>query len=105
VENTEEYYQKFFYIYYRMMCDLVYSEVRHSTGATDVTITTPEYVYVVEIKINASPEVALNQIDEKGYAVPYMEGRRSVYKVGVDFSTKERTISDWKVVEAKGLTE
>jgi len=42
---------------------------------------------------------------EKGYAVPYMEGRRSVYKVGVDFSTKERTISDWKVVEAKGLTE
>jgi hypothetical protein len=30
-----------------------------------------------------------------------MADSRAVYKVGVKFSTKERTISDWKVVEAK----
>jgi hypothetical protein len=81
-----------------MMCDQVHAEVRNSTGATDVTITTPNYVYVVELKINSTPEVALKQIDEKGYAAPYMEGSRAVYKVGVNFSTKERTISGWTVV-------
>jgi hypothetical protein len=94
---TEEYYQKFFFLYFRMMCDLVYAEVRNSTGATDVTITTPEYVYVVELKIDSTPEVALKQIEDKGYAVPYLEGSRKVYKVGVNFSTKERTLSEWKV--------
>jgi hypothetical protein len=100
-ESTEEHYQKLFFLYFRMMCDLVHAEVRNSTGATDVTITTPGYVYVVELKIDSTPEVALNQIDEKQYAVPYMEGSRTVYKIGVNFSTKTRTISDWKVVEAK----
>jgi hypothetical protein len=99
VTATEEYYQKFFFLYFRMMCDLVYAEVRNSTGATDVTITTPEYVYVVELKIDSTPEVALKQIEDKGYAVPYLEGSRKVYKVGVNFSTKERTLSEWKVVE------
>jgi hypothetical protein len=104
-EATEEHYQKFFFLYFRMMCDQVHAEVRNSTGATDVTITTPNYIYVVELKIDSTPEVALKQIEEKGYAVPYMEGRRAVYKVGVDFSTQERTITGWKVVEAKGITE
>jgi hypothetical protein len=99
VTATEEYYQKFFFLYFRMMCDLVYAEVRNSTGATDVTITTPEYVYVVELKVNTNPEVALKQIDDKGYAVPFMEGKRKVYKIGVNFSTQERSISEWKVVE------
>jgi hypothetical protein len=100
-EATEEHYQKFFFLYYRMMCDLVHAEVRNSTGATDVTITTPNYVYVVELKINSTPEVALSQIEEKQYALPYMEGRRAVYKIGVNFSTETRTLSGWKVVEAK----
>jgi flagellin-specific chaperone FliS len=104
-EATEEHYQKLFFLYFRMMCDLVHAEVRNSTGATDVTITTPNYVYVVELKINSTPEVALKQIDDKGYAVPYMEGRRAVYKIGVNFSSETRTISEWAVVEAKGITE
>jgi hypothetical protein len=104
IEATEEHYQKFFFLYYRMMCDLVHAEVRNSTGATDVTITTPNYVYVVELKINSTPEVALQQIEDKGYAVPFMEGRRAVYKIGVNFSTETRTISEWKVVEAKGMS-
>jgi hypothetical protein len=50
-------------------------------------------------------EVALSQIDEKGYAVPYMAGEQAVYKVGVVFSTKEKTLSEWKVVELKGGDE
>jgi hypothetical protein len=104
MEATEEHYQKFFFLYFRMMCDLVHAEVRNSTGATDVTITTPNYVYVVELKINSTPEVALQQIDDKGYAVPFIEGKRAVYKIGVNFSTETRTITEWKVVEAKGMS-
>jgi hypothetical protein len=49
--------------------------------------------------------VALKQIDEKAYAIPFLEGRRAVYKIGVNFSTETRTISEWKVVEAKGITK
>jgi hypothetical protein len=81
------------------MCNLVNSEVRNSTGATDVVITTPSYIYVIEIKVDSTPEIALSQIEEKGYTVPYLAGPRKVIKVGVNFSTKDKTLSDWEVVE------
>jgi hypothetical protein len=99
METTEQYYQDLYHFFFSMMCNLVNSEVRNSTGATDVIITTPMYIYVVEIKIDSTPEVALSQIDEKGYAVPYLTGPRKVIKVGVNFSTEEKTLSDWKVME------
>jgi hypothetical protein len=102
LQTTEQYYHALFHVIFRMLNGMVTSEVRNSTGATDVVITTPKNIYVVEIKINASPTVALKQIDQKGYAVPFMADSRAVYKVGVKFSTKERTISDWKVVDARG---
>jgi hypothetical protein len=100
IETTEQYYQDLYHFFFSMMCNLVNSEVRNSTGATDVVITTPLYIYVIEIKIDSTPEIALSQIEEKGYAVPYLTGSRKVMKVGVNFSTKEKTLSDWKVVEA-----
>jgi hypothetical protein len=101
METTEQYYHDLFHFFFSMMCNLVSSEVRNSTGATDVVITTPQYLYVVEIKIDSTPEAALKQIDEKGYSIPYLAGPRTVIKVGVNFSTKEKTLSDWKAVEAK----
>jgi hypothetical protein len=100
METTEQYYQDLYHFFFSMMCNLVNSEVRNSTGATDVVITTPLYIYVIEIKIDSTPEVALSQIEEKGYAVPYLAGPRKVIKVGVNFSTQDKTLSDWKVVEA-----
>jgi hypothetical protein len=100
METTEQYYQDLYHFFFSMMCNLVNSEVRNSTGATDVVITTPLYIYVIEIKIDSTPEIALSQIEEKGYAVPYLTGPRKVMKVGVNFSTKDKTLSDWKVVEA-----
>jgi hypothetical protein len=101
ISDTEAYYHKFFHFFFYLMYGNVHSEVRNATGAMDVEITTPKYIYVIEIKVDASPEVALNQIEEKGYAVPHMADHRAVYKVGVNFSTQERTVSGWRVATAK----
>jgi hypothetical protein len=99
LQATEQYYHNLYHLFFKMLCNQVNSEVRNSTGSTDVVITTPRFVYVVEIKINSKVKVALDQIDKKGYAVPYLAGERTVYKVGVNFSTETRTLSEWKVVK------
>jgi hypothetical protein len=99
LQATEQYYHNLYHLFFKMLCNRVNSEVRNSTGSTDVVITTPRFVYVVEIKINSKVKVALDQIDKKGYAVPYLAGERTVYKVGVNFSTETRTLSEWKVVK------
>lgn len=37
------------------------------------------------------------QIDDKGYAIPWQADGRRVAKVGITFSTTTRTIESWKV--------
>jgi hypothetical protein len=95
-EKTEAYYHRIFYFFFRMLYDEVYAEIRSAKGAADITIRTPKYMYIVEIKINSSADAALQQIEEKGYAVPYLNGPRQVRKLGINFSTETRTVTDWK---------
>jgi hypothetical protein len=95
VEKTEAYYHRIFYFFFRMLSNQVLAEVRSAKGACDVVITTPKYIYVVEIKIDSTPEAALQQIEEKGYATPYLTDGREVTKIGVNFSTETRTVDSW----------
>jgi hypothetical protein len=95
-EKTEAYYHRLFYFYFRMLCNEVTAEVRSAKGACDIVIKTPKYIYVVEIKIDSSSDVALRQIEENGYAAPYLTDGRQVIKLGINFSTETRTVSDWK---------
>jgi hypothetical protein len=95
-EKTEAHYHIIFYVFFRMLTNEVYAEVRHAVGAADITIKTPKYIYIVEIKINASAEAALQQIEEKGYATPYLTDGREVVRLGINFSTETRTVSEWK---------
>jgi hypothetical protein len=95
-EKTEAYYHRIFYFFFRMLYNEVNAEVRNTVGATDVVIKTRKYIYVVELKIDSSADVALQQIEEKGYANPYLSDPRQLVKLGVNFSTATRTLSDWK---------
>jgi hypothetical protein len=97
IEKSEAYYHRIFYFFFRMLSNQVDAEVRSAKGACDVVITTPKYIYVVEIKINSTPEAALQQIEEKGYATPYLTDGREVTKIGVNFSTETRTVDRWIV--------
>lgn len=62
---------------------------------------TKDFVYIMELKIDQSAEVALRQIEEKGYAKSFAADSRKLFKIGVNFSTEKRCIDDWKVIEEK----
>jgi hypothetical protein len=51
---------------------------------------------VIEIKIDSTPEAALQQIQERGYAEPYKADGKEIIAIGVNFSSKSRTIEAWK---------
>lgn len=54
-------------------------------------------IYVVEFKINENAEAALQQIEDKQYAKPFENVGRTVYRIGINFSTKTKRIDDWKI--------
>jgi hypothetical protein len=55
----------------------------------------PNTIYVIKLKVNSTAQEAIDQIEEKGYATPYITDGRKVVKAGVNFSTKTKTIEDW----------
>lgn len=57
----------------------------------------PDTTYVFELKIRGTAQEALNQINDRGYAIPYNTDGRRVVKVGILFSIDTRTIEDWAI--------
>ena len=100
LENkTEKHYHTIFYLLFSMMGLYVESEVRSAVGRADIVLKTGTHIYVFELKVDGSAEDALKQIDSKGYLVPYTADGRKLVKVGVNFDSATRTVSDWKAVE------
>lgn len=98
---TEGHFTALLYVVFSFLNKFVYSQVRVAKGRMDILVKTTSTVYVMELKLNGSVDEALRQIDDKGYAIPWQAGERRVVKVGITFSTEERTIRAWKAVELK----
>lgn len=77
----------------------VKAEYATSAGRIDILLETDKYVYVIELKINRSAREALDQINSKDYALAFAANGRQVVKIGINFSTDSRTITDWEVEE------
>jgi hypothetical protein len=79
-----------------MLNNGAHGQVRQALGVPDIVIETKKYIYVIELKINSTPQVALRQLEEMNYALPYAMGGRELVKLGVNFSTEARTINAWE---------
>ena len=77
---------------------LVHTEKHTSQGRIDSVVETPEHVYIFEFKVDKPVEEALEQIERNGYAQPYAGDSRTIHKIGAVFSTKTRTLCDWREV-------
>ena len=102
-ENERERERYFHYTFYLLMRLIsvytVYTEKELSQGRVDCIVETDDYVYIFEFKLDGTAEEALRQIEEKGYAKPYISDKRKVYKIGVSFSSETGTIEGWKAEE------
>ncbi|MDR0895887.1 MAG: PD-(D/E)XK nuclease domain-containing protein [Prevotellaceae bacterium] len=47
----------------------------------------------VKMMNSSTAEDTLQQINDKGYAIPYSAGTRKVVKIGAEFSEEEQTVS------------
>lgn len=63
----------------------------------DVLIQTSYFIYLIECKLDGSAEDALQQIEEKNYAAPFAMDKRTVIKIGINFSCKTRGVESWKL--------
>ena len=71
----------------------VTAEDRQSQGRADLVAETPERVFVFELKVDGTPQEALDQIKEKGYAEPYRHSSKEVHLIGLSFDGATRRLT------------
>jgi hypothetical protein len=96
--KMELYFQNAMYVIFKLMGFYVEVERTTSRGRIDVVLKTKDYIYVMELKLDGSADEALKQIDDKGYAEPFAKDGRTLYKIGVNFSSETRGIKEWKSI-------
>lgn len=74
-------------------------EERTSDGRIDLTIATRKFIYIVELKYDGTAREALDQINERHYSRKFQTDDRRIFKIGVSFSSKTRTIEDFLIEE------
>ena len=70
-------------------------------GRIDAVIETRKYVYIIEFKVNSSADVAIKQIQDKGYAEKYKAVEyqdKTVILLGINFDTDKHNVTDYKAV-------
>ena len=94
---VEQNFQNVIYIVFMLLGQYAFTEIHSSKGRADCIVETDDYVYIFEFKRDKSAEDALKQIEDMGYAKPYAADKRKLLKIGVNFDSKERSISGWEV--------
>ncbi len=95
--NMELYFQNCMWVIFKLMGFYTEIERHTSHGRIDLTLKTKDYIYIIEIKLDGSAEEAIRQIDDKGYALPYAMDTRKLFKLGINFSSRTRTIEDYVI--------
>ena len=97
--DRERHYHNVIYLLTLLMGFYVKAEYQTAAGRIDMVLETSDYVYVIEFKLNGSAEEALQQINDKGYAQPFLSSGKKVFKIGVNFSAETKSIDRWAIEE------
>ena len=97
--RDERGFETTFFLIFDLLGIQIETEFKTATGRVDAVVRTDTTVFVMEFKYDKSAAVALAQIDEKGYMLPFARDGRKLCKVGVNFSDKLQTIDEWVIEE------
>ena len=95
MKDTENHYQNVLFILCNLCGLYTKAEFHTSNGRVDMTIETPDYVYIFEFKYNGTAEEAMAQIKEKNYAQPFLASGKKIALIGANFSGETRNIEKY----------
>ncbi|MCR5203901.1 MAG: ATP-binding protein [Lachnospiraceae bacterium] len=91
-------FQSVIYITFELLGKFARCESHTYQGRIDCLLETKKYVYIFEFKRDGSADEALKQIEDMHYTDIYSADKREIFKIGINFDSKTRQISDWKTM-------
>lgn len=96
-QRDEAHYHSLFYVMMMAAGADTKIEILTNRGRIDMVIEFADTIYLIEFKCNQSAELALQQIQDKGYPEKFQRQNKALHLLGINFSSKDRNISDWKL--------
>ena len=90
----EGYYVSVFYAYLKALGIELIGEDCTNKGRIDLTLKLPNSIFIIEFKVDGKS--AIEQIKEKKYHEKYMSENKELFIIGIEFSKKERNISQFE---------
>ena len=100
IRDQELHYENVLFIVFKLLGFYTKVEYHTSEGRIDLVLQTDKFIYIMEFKLNGTAEDALQQINDKNYALPFEMDGRKLFKIGVNFTAETRNIEKW-IVETK----
>ena len=97
VKNYEGFYEYTFWLIFNMLNLYARTQVKCANGRIDFVVWMPDTTYVFELKVNGIAQEAMDQINSKGYFLPYETEGCTVVKVGVQFDRETMTVGEYLV--------
>lgn len=96
----ELHYRNMMYLVSSLVGLTVHTEYQTSNGLIDMVMETPAYIYIMEFKLERPAAIAMSQINDKQYFMPFKADGRKIIKIAAAFSNKTRTLTDWIIESA-----
>ena len=98
-DNTgyEGHWQQMLYVIFSLLGYYVDVEVRTPKDRVDMVMRTATRLYLVELKLDAGADAAMQQIDLKQYPERFALCGLPVVKVSIGFDRETHNISGWKI--------
>lgn len=95
LDKRERYFQNNIFLIFRALGFRPRVEEQTCNSRMDMMLRTRRFIYIFELKTNGSTEEAMRQIDEKGYAMPYMDEGLPIIKIVANYTTATNNIESW----------
>ena len=97
IRDQELHYENVLFIVFKLLGFYTQVEYHTNDGRIDLVLKTDKFIYIMEFKLEGTAEEALQQINDKHYALPFETDERKLFKIGVNFSATTRNIEKWVV--------
>ena len=96
IKDKEAYYHSVVFLVFQYLGQFIEAEVHTSDGRIDAVVQTDTHIYVIEFKLDESADIALQQIQEKGYIQKYQQSDKDLVGVGINFSSTSKSVEGWE---------
>lgn len=91
--------QAFVWLIFKLMGEFIICEVQNGEGRSDAVLWEKEIIYIFEFKMDATAQEAIDHINSQDYPIAYKNDGRKIIKVGVNYSSEKKQLTDWIIQE------